>query len=711
MRPSLFFPRSPRPPGAFVLFGLWVLLIVGGALGCGGSVPLRRTGALNRPELMDHPAIENAAITLLEAARAALRDGVAPDAPQRWMLSPLVTGDGDWEASVLCWDLASRIGRLRPVDAGDRLESVPAIQAWLRRVGSEAVVWVVTSRGRYRPSLGLTICSGTRSWSSAPVEVGIPRDEIWAWPFDPQENPPLARLDLDGGEAFFEWEGKVYVEDRRGARELSWHRGKRELVAGKLRPWKDFGRTWITRHQGLPEDPSPALSLLRRDLRLVLRDLDLPRGEGEIMRWWLSRGGGAIELPLRRATAEQVRGIQAAPRGWDERGTWLVLREAPGHNPWVELYAASLRKLPRPRERKENPRETIRVLCDVDHPFTLPGPAWALKETHELEIARTPPGVDWALTARWNPLFPWLSPLEFWQRGVVGLDAVRRGEIDPSMHVVRMCALEDEFPRWVARSARGPLALGDRAFWRRFPAIPLYGVARVDPRLPRRVRRTLAGWLAQLGPFELFGLDREDLRPRMPLTGDLRPPREDAGPAPSQWPLAVVDSLRERGGLRLSFCGSPGLLDPSPYTWRRELERRLRFLLEQAGVPLAPRSQGAAGPECPPETRYATPLPSGVDLARLILPFAEPRARMDALLTGLGLRERWRRDHPESDPSEVEEWLLDEGYLVPLWTEPGAVFIDRRLAACVHDSMMVLPDLREAVLVPEEELAPFDRQR
>ena len=41
---------------------------------------------------------------------------------------------------------------------------------------------------------------------------------------------------------------------------------------------------------------------------------------------------------------------------------------------------------------------------------------------------------------------------------------------------------------------------------------------------------------------------------------------------------------------------------------------------------------------------------------------------------------------------------------MPLWNEPGIVFIDRRLMNARSDSTMLLPDLREARWLPESEL-------
>jgi len=56
----------------------------------------------------------------------------------------------------------------------------------------------------------------------------------------------------------------------------------------------------------------------------------------------------------------------------------------------------------------------------------------------------------------------------------------------------------------------------------------------------------------------------------------------------------------------------------------------------------------------------------------------------------------------------VERWLLEEGHLVPLWTEPGVVFVDRRVAGLRERPRFYLPDLREAHLLPPSVLAPFD---
>ena len=701
------------------------LLLLMGLASCQSSVPLRKTGEFSSQRLLDHPALQAAAEELLGAAQSAISSGAAPDARERWMVSPLVTGDGDWEASVVCTQLATLTGRLQPVQPDGTLSSTAAIQAWLRQRGLLATVWVVTCEGRYRQELRLSLCSGTKSWTSPPVEVSIPADERWTWPFDPKENPSVARVEVGAAESFFLWNGKVYLEDRAGARELRWNRGKRRLSLGDLRPWKDFGRSWITRHVGMPHDLTPALALLRKDVRLVLRDADLPRGEGEVLRWSLDRGGRGMELPLVRASAVEVLGIQAAPPGWDERGTWLVLRQAPHQQATVELFAASLRKLRQPAsEEKSPPPRVIRVLTELSRPFGFPSLGPKMPVTHRVELLGPPPEGELAAIARYQPLFPWLSPLELWKRGGESLDAVREGDMDPQVHVVRMCALDAAYPKWVAAAAKGPLALGDVAFWRKLPAAPLYGIARIDPSMPATQRRALAAWLARLGPFELFGLRREDLNPRMPLSGRARSVVVDAATADAAATedtaapaLEAPDATREIAvsELSLSFCACPGILDPPPVAWRGELGRRLRFLLGDAGWKIASSSVGSYEH---PETECdrgqdCSPVGEGwIDLTRLVLPAVQADSLVPLLLSTLGLRETWAAEGtPSASPGAVEEWLLREGYLVPLWSEPGAVFVDRRLGGIRSNPRLVLPDLREAVLLPEKEFVRFGLRR
>jgi len=703
-------PRRGRwSPGSWILLLLAVLVLLAGN-GCQGSVPLRKTGELGGRSLMEHPQLERVARQLMDAARGALASGQAPDAAERWMVTPVVVGDGAWEASVVCRDLLAEAGRVQPVQLHGSYSSAEEIQDALRAADSPACVWLVTSRGRGLQRLDLTICSARRKWSSSPVEVSIALDEKKMWPFDPAENPPLARVEAGRAERFFTWRDRLYVENRQGARELRWHRGKRELSLGVLRPWKDFGRTWVTRNVGIPDDPTPAVALLRRNIRLELRDLDLPRGEGEVVQWFLGRGGSTMELPLRKASAVEIIGIEAAPAGWNERGTWLVLRDAPGRGATVEIYAASLRQLPRPPEReKSSPPDTVRVLCDLTRPFTLPGLDGAMKVTHELRPIGPDLPATWHVFALWSPLFDWLSPLEFWRKGDEALDAVRQGRLVPPMHVVRPSPLDEAWPRWIASSARGPLALGDRAFWRRVPAAPLYGVARIDPEMPAPRRRALAAWLSRLGPFELFGLRREELAPRLPLSGRPRPRKGGPEAAP---PLgAGQDSSLAGLELEVAFDGCAGLLDPLGERWRRTLQRNLRARMDAAGMVVAFRGEATDGGDSARSASCPEWAGGGLDLARLVLPPLPPQRRAEALLESLGLLEPWAAAGGGDDPRAVEEWLLGEGYLVPMWTEPGAVFVDRRMAHLVADSLMVLPDLREAVLLPTEVFTRFDLRR
>ena len=276
-----------------------LLLSLSVLLGCGGNVEFLRTDRPPTRKILQAPQIEEVADELVSAARSAIEAHLAPDSRKQWMIPPAVDGDGNWVASALCFAIASRNGRLRPLQPPQSMDTTAAIQAWLRESPSDAVVWMVEAGGLFRPEVSIVICSAQKLWRSARIPVDVANDERFTWPLSASENPPLAKHELGEAESMIQIEGKVYVQSHDGRRELSWHRRKSELSLGRLRPWSDFGRSWITRNVGVPEDPSPSLALMRRNLLLTISDVDLPRGEGEIIRWSLSRGGDGMELPLK----------------------------------------------------------------------------------------------------------------------------------------------------------------------------------------------------------------------------------------------------------------------------------------------------------------------------------------------------------------------------------------------------------------------------
>jgi hypothetical protein len=61
----------------------------------------------------------------------------------------------------------------------------------------------------------------------------------------------------------------------------------------------------------------------------------------------------------------------------------------------------------------------------------------------------------------------------------------------------------------------------------------------------------------------------------------------------------------------------------------------------------------------------------------------------------------------EALAGEVEDWLLQQAVFVPLWTEQGRVFVDRRVAGVRADPQSLLPDLRAAHLLPQERMKRF----
>jgi len=241
------------------------------------------------------------------------------------------------------------------------------------------------------------------------------------------------------------------------------------------------------------------------------------------------------------------------------------------------------------------------------------------------------------------------------------------------------------------------------------PAAPVWGIARLSPAMPLQRRRTVAAWLRSLGPFELFGLSRAELAPRLPLSG-----RERAN-EPEE-----VGSLQGEE-LQFTFRGCPGTVDRLPSALREELQERLGFLARDRGARTSTSAPAASELEAAQASvQGECGLDGGnqVDFGRLILPAGTTRDKVMALLEACGMLDSWKKDaerraqatnslNDDELAGEVEDWLLNQAIFVPLWTEKGRVFVDRRVAGLRADPQRFLPDLSAAHLLPREQMKRF----
>jgi hypothetical protein len=693
---------------------LSLLLVLGGLSGCMGPTGLLSTPRAPSRKILQSPQIESAAEQIFHAEHDAVVARTAPDARQQWLIPPAVSGNGNWEASALCFALASRNGRLRPLEPPGQVDTVAAIQAWLRATSSEAVVWMVESSGMFRPELDLVVCSASRSWRSESFTIEVAKELRFAWPLDPDENPPLATLSVGTARSLLQDGSEVYLHDREGSRRVEWHRRSSQLKLGKLRPSGTPRENRFPSARGPAQDSTPPLLIMRRDLRLVLSDADLPEGEGEFEQWSLSRGGEGMELPLSRASETQIVSIMASPGSWNESNTWLVLRRNPTGEAELQLFAAALRELPEPPPLgPAQPEETLRIATDLTWPLLLDGLGKELSVTHELRWNRAYHAPNWEEFAEFTPRFAGRATLSFWTLDWRSLGDLRLRHLDPPMHVVRFSPLAKELPIWSAAVAKKPLVLGDTARWRMVPAAAVWGIARLSPSMPEDERCAAAAWLGSLGPFELFGLDRNDLSPRLPLSGRERPRLDAEGGSLSGLALAF------------SFTGCPGIVDRLPDALRGELQGRLGFLARDQGATLlaarATAPQNAPGSGTAPARNCVLAGEHRIDFGRLVLPKGTKRERATALLRACGLLEEWQAEAARHAPNpatlsddamavEIENWLLRQSIFVPLWSEEGRVFVDRRVAGLRVDSQGILPDLSEAHLLPQEQVERFGLQ-
>ncbi len=692
-------------------WGIFLLLAVAALPGCVGSRGLVPSGETPQREILQSPRIDHLADQINQAAHAAILSRNAPNAEQQWLIPPAVSGSGNWEASALCFALALRNGRLRPLQPPRRLDTAAAIQAWLRSNSSRAVVWMVESNGLFEPDLNLMICTANRLWRSEPFKVSVAKKLQYTWPLDAKENPPLASLKLGASRALVRLNGTVFLDSGQALQELQWRKGSLQLKPESSRPLvtlRENERRMLAR--ALAQDLSPPLLLMQRDLRLVLGNADLPAGEGDLEQWSLSRGGDGMRLPLAEASETQILSITAAPENWNLADTWLVLRGNPDGSSVLQLFAAVVRVLPEAPSRGHSRRmETVRVASDFAWPLLVDEFGEDLTLTHELHFNPDHRAHAWDEFAEFEARASVFAPLSFWTLSWRLLPELRLRQLDPAMHVIRFSPLAKEYPEWLASVAKKPLVFGDTARWKVVPAAPVWGIARLSPAMPLRRRRVVAAWLRSLGPFELFGLSREGLEPRLPLSGRERSPRPEA-----------EDSLKGQQ-LQFSFLGCPGIVDRLPDALSEELRERLGFLARDRGAQTSTRVLVNGEPEDGPTKMQSDCVLDGgdqVDFGRLILPVGTMREKAMSLLRACGMLESWRKDTQEraqelnalSDErlaGEVEDWLFEQAVFVPLWTEEGRVFVDRRVAGLRADPQSFLPDLSTAHLLPKEQMERF----
>ncbi len=694
-----------------MLRGIILLLALQGFLGCVGPRGLVLSERSREREILQSPLIDHIAEQLTEAVHDAIRSRVAPESQQRWLIPPAVSGNGNWEASALCFALAARNGHLRPLQPPEELDTAAAIQAWLRSSSSRAVVWMVESNGLFEPELNLVICSARRMWRSQPFKVAVAKSLQYTWPLDAKENPPLATLEPGPSRALLRLKGEVFLDTGQGLRKLEWHRSSLQLKPRTLKPFASLEaiqRKVLAR--ALTHGLSPPLLLMQRDLRLVLSNADLPRGEGELQQWSLSRGGEGMRLPLAEASESQIVSIVAAPDNWNLPDTWLVLRVGPDGGSVLQLFAATMRTLPEPPSRGQATRmEAVRIASDFAWPLVPDELGEDLTITHELYLNPHHRAHVWGEFADFTPRAACYAPLSFWRASWRLLPELRLHHLDPDMHVIRFSPLAKEFPDWLASAAKKPLVFGDTARWKVVPAAPVWGIARLSPAMPLQRRRTVAAWLRSLGPFELFGLSRAELAPRLPLSG-----RERAN-EPEE-----VGSLQGEE-LQFTFRGCPGTVDRLPSALREELQERLGFLARDRGARTSTSAPAASELEAAQASvQGECGLDGGnqVDFGRLILPAGTTRDKVMALLEACGMLDSWKKDaerraqatnslNDDELAGEVEDWLLNQAIFVPLWTEKGRVFVDRRVAGLRADPQRFLPDLSAAHLLPREQMKRF----